>query len=633
MKDKLLFVLLLYCGIAGKAQNEYPVTAIPESFKKDAYAIVRYEQTHFVQKDINNATEEVTKVITILKESGKDMANLYIAQDQFRELKSFSGEIILASGKVLKKIGKGDLTTTAYSPHLASDDMLTYYHCSSPSYPFTVKYKYEIKWKNGIAWYPVYAPGGFYMAVEKSEHRIQFPATESIRCKSNFLAPEPEKYLQEKDSVYVWKCENFPPVTREPYAPDAYTLFPVVYIAPGNFCFDKICGNMSDWKKLGVFLTQLLDKRDVLPTTIIDKVKEMTAGITDEKEKIKRIYEYLQSTTRYVSIQLGIGGFQPISAFDVAKTGYGDCKALSNYMKSMLNVVDIPSDYAIIHTEKERMFKDFSSLNQANHVILLVPLKNDSIWLECTSRNSPFNFVHSGIAGHDVLLINGENSRLCKVKDIPETMNTEENYVFLQIKPDASIRSSVKSIYKNHIIVNWMDFVLNKSEKDKINFLEEELNIQKPQISNIQAQYVKTSHPEIHVSYNIDAERYANQTGNRLFVPANPLRNRLGKSFVSSARELDIHIRTPEYQMDSIVIDIPGGYVVESNPQPIALQTAFGSFSSSVEEKENRITIVQQINIPTGQYRTELYNEIKDFFKKIDTNLRGQIVLRKKEVS
>ncbi len=629
MKKIISLLIILSSCILVQAQDEYSVSAIPDSLKKDAYAVIRYEQTNFVQKDINNATEEVTKVITILDQKGKDMANLYLFQDKFRELKSFSGEIILSSGKVFKKIGKGDLITTAISSDLASDDYQSIYECSSPSYPYTVKYKYEIKWKNGIAWYPVFVPASYHVAVEKSEHRIQFPATESIRYKANELAPNPEKSTLNKDSVYVWKYDKKPAIAWEAYAPEFISLFPVVYIAPNNFCYDGICGKMSNWKELGIFLSQLLDKRDILPPAIIEKVKEITAGTANDKEKVEKIYEYLQNSTRYVSIQLGIGGFQPIPAAQVAKTSYGDCKALTNYMKSMLNVVNIPSDYVIVNTKKKNMFHDFSSLNQSNHVILMVPLKNDTIWLECTSKDEPCNFVHGKIAGHDVLLVKGENSKLCKVRDIPETMNTETNNIFLKISPDASAHASIKSIYKNHNMEEYVGFVMSKAERDKINFLEKNLSVQKSKITNIQTEYNKSAHPEIQISYNMEAERYANQTGNRLFIPINPFRSSLGKSLSSLSRRLDVNIETPEYQTDSITIEIPEHFIIESKPKTTELKTSFGSFSSKIEEKENKLLIIQQINIHTGQYPVSSYSEIKDFFKKIDANLSGQIVLRK----
>jgi len=68
----------------------------------------------------------------------------------------------------------------------------------------------------------------------------------------------------------------------------------------------------------------------VLPETTKQKVTELTKNAKSREEKARLLYEYVQNKTRYISIQLGIGGFQPFEARVVDETGYGDCKALSN---------------------------------------------------------------------------------------------------------------------------------------------------------------------------------------------------------------------------------------------------------------------------------------------------------------
>lgn len=176
---------------------------------------------------------------------------------------------------------------------------------------------------------------------------------------------------------------------------------------------------MSSWQKYGEWQYQLLNGRDLLTEPFRAKLHELTASCTTDRDKVKAIYDYLAKTTRYVSIQLGIGGLQPIAAADVCRTGFGDCKGLSNYTRAMLKELGIASTYTVISTTNERLLPDFSSANQMNHVILQVPLPQDTLWLECTNPSLPFGYVHQDIAGHDALLIEPTGGQMYRLPPIP----------------------------------------------------------------------------------------------------------------------------------------------------------------------------------------------------------------------
>ena len=81
---------------------------------------------------------------------------------------------------------------------------------------------------------------------------------------------------------------------------------------------------MSSWQKYGEWQYRLLDERDLLTEPFRAKLHELTANCATDRDKVKAIYDYLAKTTRYVSIQLGIGGLQPIAAADVCRTGFGE---------------------------------------------------------------------------------------------------------------------------------------------------------------------------------------------------------------------------------------------------------------------------------------------------------------------
>ncbi len=623
---KKIFFLIFIISFNISYSQKLPFPEASEELKKDALGIIRYENCTFILKDLTYGVEKVTRQITILDNKGLDFANIEISLDKYRKLKNFSGEIILESGKVFKKIGKSDLRTTEISNELASDESTTYYSCSSPSYPFTFSYTYEIEWKNGITTFPIFAPMLPEISVQKSTQSIIFPKKIKIRYKGNDVAPAPVKTEKDNDSIYTWAVENIPAIVREPLSPPFYTLTPFVRIAPSAFYLDGIEGDMSTWKSTGIFLTKLMEGRKELPDAIKAKVKEMVCD--NKRETVQRIFEYFQNSTRYVSIQLGIGGYQPFEASEVALKGFGDCKALSNYMKSLLSVVGIESEYCIVNTNKKKFYSDFSSLNQANHVILFVPLEKDTIWLECTSKNLPFDYAHSSIAGHDVLMVSGENSRLIKVRDIAGRLNSVKNTIKVLIQSNASATAEVVSIYKCHMAEDMIDFVINMPEKEKINYLAEDLYVQSPQISNITNEYLKSSYPKITVKYLMSSKSYAVITGTRLFIQSNPFRNSFGKSLKSSSRKYDILIQDPIHQKDSIVYVIPNNLTVEALPNPVNLSTDFGIFDLSVKYTDNQIVLIYKIDIPEGKYPASAYNEFRTFLNTIDKNINSKIVLK-----
>ena len=127
------------------------------------------------------------------------------------------------------------------------------------------------------------------------------------------------------------------------------------------------------------------------------------------------VYEYFQNKTRYVNVQIGIGGWQPIEANTVDRLGYGDCKALAFYLKTLLDKVGVKSYYTIIHAgnDAEALIKDFPS-NQFNHVILCVPMENkkDTIWLESTNQIIPFGYIGTFTDDRDALLIDESGGRI-----------------------------------------------------------------------------------------------------------------------------------------------------------------------------------------------------------------------------
>lgn len=623
---------LLPVLLFGADEPKYPAATIADSLKQGASAVVRDYSEVFTQSDVNHATYKVTKVVTILNKLGDGFAHFAIYGDRFRELSDFSGIIRDASGNVIKKIKKGDLRFSSVSEGAGTDDNFSItYICSLPGYPCTVEYTYQEKWKNGIASYPVFAPQNRYsVSVEKSDLRIETPLNVEMRERNNFGGSLKKETVGDKN-IYSISLNNLKAVLGEPLSPSIGEVLPVMMTAPADMCYDSFCGNMKDWNSYGLWIASLLKGRDQLSPDLAAKLQDMVKGAKTDKEKIGIIYDYLQKNTRYVSIQLGIGGYQPIDALTVSKMGFGDCKGLTNLMKAMLASVGIASNYCVIRLdEKDKdLYPDFPSFYQLNHVILMVPQKNDSIWLECTSQTLPFGYIHQDIAGHNAIVVSDKGGQLVRLPSYTDKQNRQESVMEVVISEEGSATGKVSfTQYLDGYESTVYSFRANDNERI-LKFINGNLKLPQVKIGKFVASEDRSDFPFTCVKADIEVPDFANRTGSRLFIPACPLAKTSFNILTASTRNQDIVLRTGFSESDTIIITIPQAYTLEALPKDLDVNTTFGSIKAKTTVDGDKIIYIQDVDIISGRYNRSQYTEVKDFFAQITAAVKRNIVLKK----
>ncbi len=611
------------------AQENFAVNTIPDSLKQNAYAVTRDYRVTCNVNSIKQAECKIFTANTILDEKGNEAANFVCTTDQFVSLVSFSGKIYDGTGKLISKIKKSDLKISEYSRDLATDNRNYYFLCPKMHYPITVVYECSIKFTNGYLDYTSFSPVfSFNKSIEHASYVLEIPANTQLNSKIILMKDSiPETSEIKGRVIKKWNLSSFKALNQEDFCPKLKDLTPHIYTAPTSFVYGGYSGSQNNWKELGDWQYRLLEKRDTLSANTRHKIIEMTNGLSSDKEKVKRLYDYLNESTRYVSIQLGIGGFQPMPATEVDQVGFGDCKALSNYMKAMLNVIGIPSKYTVISTENTKLFADYPNELQTNHVILQVLPPNDTIWLECTNPELPFGYIHSKIAGHEALSIDENGGKLIQLPSYPDSLNIESYVVEVSLSNSQnSIAKIKKTSYLTQYEDNWS--LVKMDSKDRIDYLQKSILLSNPAISNVNVQENKVDHPSIKTSYTLNA-LYGNTTGNRMFVPLNPFRKSPVK-LSSKKRILPLVMEYGYVDCDTIKLKIPEGYAIESIPQNAKIDCVFGQFSSSLIPTENDITIIQRLHFYKGRYASDKIDELKNFFEKIQAGYDGKIVLKKK---
>ena len=388
--------------------------------------------------------------IKILDEDGYDFGVFRSYYNSFRSVNSIRYVIYDASGNRLKRLGKDDAIDVMWNPSYEVGDVRSLY--LEPNYrnfPFVVEIESEIHY-NGFIDFPLWMPRYSYdLEVKKASLIFTCPPDYKFRTVSYNGIKDPVQTNVTDLKRLTWTVENLPAVS----AHSSYQTFAEdqakVHLAPYRFELDKKPGSFEGWKNFGDWYLELNPDENKLSERTKKELDLIRQASISQKEMIEQVYQYMQSKTRYVSIQLGIGGYKALPLEEVDKNGYGDCKALSSYTKAMLSYLKIPSNYVLVHAGDDvpDVIGNFPS-NQFNHVFLAVPMKSDTVWLECTSQIIPPSFLGTFTDDRNALWVDSGKSRIIhtpsfsfkesvKTSDCLATLDSEGN-VALAIKQKQS---------------------------------------------------------------------------------------------------------------------------------------------------------------------------------------------------
>ncbi len=635
-KGLTILMALCVCLSLLAGDGEYAVAKIPAALLKNANVVKRFGETRYEVGSYTKMKVYEKIVITILNENGDGFAGLYKYYDKFRSIKSIEGKIYDAAGKEIKSLKTKDVEdrSAVSEISLMEDSRVKIHHFYHRIYPYTVEYEVVVEFATTFmfpAWFPQSAEK---YAVEKSNIVISVPEGFTFRYKTFNYTGEPLVSPTNEGKSYTWQINNLSAILKEYAAPEWPHLTTCIYFSPDKFELGGYKGAMDSWNALGQFQLQLNQGRDKLPEVIKQKVHQLTDGLTEPKEKIKILYEYLQKNTRYISVQLGIGGLQPFDAAYVTAKAYGDCKALSNYMFALLKEADIKSCYTQIKSGEGEYFflTDFPS-DQFNHIILCVPLANDTVWLECTSQTLPAGYLSGFTGNRPALAVDENGGHLIHTPRYGIKENIQHRNINATLSEDGTLFVKAATTYGGLQQDN-IHGLINNLSKDKVKeYLHEQLDFATYDITRFTYAENKTGTPTINESLDIAVTNYATITGKRLFIVPNVMTRTGRKLTADEERKYDI-VFTSDYQdVDSVEITIPPGFAPESMPQAVAISNKFGKYDCSVKLSGNKLFYYRSIERYAGQFPAKEYGDLVKFYEAMYKADRSKVVLVKQETT
>jgi hypothetical protein len=555
---------------------------------------------------------------TVLNQSGRSYGRISTVIGNQSKIAGFTGSILNADGTQYDKIKISDLKDVPSYPDFifASEDRLYYYEPSIKNYPYTITYEMVVNYSGLMAfetWLPV---NDLKLACDTASYTVIYPDGYEIRYRSFNIPDKPSlRKIDGNRSLISWSINDFAAIELNNFIPSPETFLPYLMVMPQKFSYEGHDGEFSDAKSYGSWVTTLLRDRDELSPDIKERISVLAAGKQGLKEKVSSVYRFLQENTRYVAVNFGIGGIQPAPADKVSQYGYGDCKRLSNYMKSLLASLGIKSYYTEIGNGRRQItYEDFTYL-QTNHVILCVPDGNDTIWLECTSPYYNAGYLGYSNSNRKALLVTEEGGILVNTPRADSSNNYRRTKYELMINADGSsaykIDTDATGRYYEELL-----YLDHSTSDEAIRYLYRELPLKNHTITTYDIAPDTNRLAALNATIEGKLNKYCTVAGNRLIVPLIPYKMFDFVPKVEPERKVGIWIYEQTACSDTIRMKIPEGYKAPVLDEIKEFSNEIGRYRQYVSSDGSNLLVIRDVVIPAGNYPAGYKDKVTEFFKK-----------------
>ena len=431
--------------------------------------------------------------------------------------------------------------------------------------------------------------------------------------------------------VITYTAKNLPAFNREKGAPGSSYTYPHLLVmcksAEVNGTRITYFNTLADQYK---WYRQLVNEIGNNNTIIEQKAKELTNGITDDIEKIKAIYNWVQHNIRYIAFEDGIAGFKPAKADAVLNKKYGDCKGMANLTASLLKALGFDARLCWIGTN--HIAYDYSTPSMAvdNHMICALFFKGKKYFLDATETNIGFGEYAERIQGRQVLIENGDNYLLERVPSVVPDQNTQVEKNTLSLDASGSLKGIISISYKGESRSDLLSRI-QSTKKDNlqtslINYLSE--NNSQYQINDLKTSKLEGTDSVLTINYSVLFKGAASSFDKEVYIEPD-FRKEMDGVTIEEKRKSDVML---PFRMNIITeesITVPPGYKISQLPANKEWKHPNIFVAISYLRKGDKIEYKKQVRIPDILLKKKSFADWNRIIKELGNQYREQIILEK----
>jgi len=634
---------LARCGDAPPWMHALVAAPLPV-YEEKTKAVLLYSETNVTVLAPDRIRTQVREAYKILRPEGRDYGVVHVVFNPERKVKSIHGWCIPAQGKdfEVKDRDALEVSLSVLGGELASDQKAKVLQIPAADPGNIVGYEYEVEERpfflQDIWSFQEVVP------VRESHYSLQLPA--SWEFKASWLNATEVKAADGANNRWSWTVRDVKSIIPEPEMPPMDGIrgqMVVTFFPPGG----PAVNGFAAWYDMGKWYSGLVQGRDEPTDEIKAQVARLTADKSTQFEKMQAITQFVQHDIRYVSIQLGIGGWQPHSASDVFSHRYGDCKDKATLTRSMLRGLGVESYFVVINTERGSVGPNTPAHNGFDHAIvaikipdtetsqvatLLHPKLGKLLFFDPTDEITPLGEIRGELQANYGLLVTPDGGELLALPQQPSAMNGVERHGKLTLDSTGRLVGQVIEIRKGDrgLEGRW-NLRAAAKDTDRIKPIENILSSSLPnyRITHASVSNMHDATQPFGYDYSFESENYAKNTAGLLLVrPRIVGVKSQGFLETKEPRRFAVEFQGPVRDMDSFEIAIPAGYMLDDLPPAVDVDYGFASYHSKTEFKDSKLHYSRTFEVKELSVPVERVDDLRRLYRVIAGDERNTAVLR-----
>jgi hypothetical protein len=468
------------------------------------------------------------------------------------------------------------------------------------------------------------------LTVKRSRFLVDVPSSLAVRLhERNLNFPRQTKEVNGR-KVHIWTAADVPRLKGEPFAADSNNV--VMHIA---------LSSPLTWQDVGKWYAQNARERSTLGSISKLKLQQVLAAAAPKTrgDTIRAVHKWVAQDIRYVSIALGLGGYQPRSPDTVVVSGFGDCKDKATLFVVALNSLGITA-YPVLLNSTGVTYRELATIEQLDHAIAAVKTPAGYQFTDLTSGYTPYGELPYSEEGELALVVHPDGTT--EEKELPRS-RASDNASMTRVAGELSSDGMFNGRYEEEATGS-MQYGLRSAFENPLD------STQKAQVATSVASRFfdgaegdslvgfegKDLRAKVRVSLRIRNAKATSSAGEtEIFtIPVANMSGAIGMAKelekakerrfpIDASRILGNRLSVVEFRMK-----LPTGWKAQLPPS-VKTESPFGSYESTYAQNGNELVLTKRTSGATGVYPPEKVKEVAAWFRELGKDDAKLIVISK----